>query len=88
MARKRHSEEQIIHILKEADAGMNINEVCRKHEISHGTYYKWKSKYGGLEINEARRLRTIEDENRRLKHIVADLTLDNQSLKAVLEKKF
>ena len=88
MGRKRHNEEQIISILKEADAGVNINEVCRKHEISNGTYYKWKSKYGGMEVNEAKRLRTLEDENRRLKQIVAEQTLDIQCLKAVLEKKF
>ena len=87
MGRKRHSEEQIISILKEADAGVNINEVCRKNEISNATYYKWKSKYGGMEINEAKRLRTLEDENGRLKHIVAEQMLDIQSLKAVLEKK-
>jgi putative transposase len=86
--RKRHTEEQIIGILKEADAGMKVADVSRKYGISDATYYKWKSKYGGMDVNEARRLRALEDENRRLKTIVADLTLDNQALKAVLEKKW
>ncbi len=67
---------------------MKTGEICRQHGISGATYYNWKAKYGGLEVSEARRLRQLEDENRRLKHIVADLTLDNQTLKTVLAKKF
>ena len=88
MARKRHTEEQIIGVLKEAEAGMKTQDLCRKHGISDATFYKWKNKFGGMDVSEARRLRHLEDENLRLKHIVADLTLDNQALKAVLEKKF
>jgi len=88
MARKRHTEEQIIRVLKQVEAGMKVVDVCRENGISDVTYYKWKSRYGGMEVHEARRLRVLEDENRRLKNIVEDLTLDNQALKAVLGKKF
>jgi len=88
MPRKRHTEEQIIKVLKQTEAGMKVADVCRENGISDATYYKWRSKFGGMDVSEAKRLRTLEDENRRLKTIVADLTLDNQALKAVLEKKF
>ena len=88
MRQSRYTEEQIIGILKQAEAGMKTAEICRQHGISSATFYKWKGKYGGLEVSEARRLRQLEDENRRLKQIVADLTLDNQALKTVLAKKF
>jgi putative transposase len=88
MKKSRHSEEQIIKILKEADAGIAINELCRKYGISDQTYYNWKAKYGGMTISDARKLKQLEDENRRLKHLVADLTLDNQALKAVVSKNF
>lgn len=86
--RKRHTEEQIIGVLKESDAGLKTEELCRKHGISTATFYKWKAKFGGMEVSDAKRLRTLEDENRRLKHIVADLTLDNQALKAINSKNF
>jgi putative transposase len=83
---KRYSEEQIIAILKEADGSGNVGEVIRRHGISAHTYYRWKSKYGGLEVSEARRLKQLEDENRRLKRIVADQTLNIQILKEALGK--
>ncbi len=86
--KKRFTEEQIIGILQEAETGMKVMDVCRKHGISDATYYNWKAKYGGMTVSDARKLRALEEENRRLKHIVADLTLDNQALKAVIEKKF
>jgi putative transposase len=86
MKRGRFSEEQIIGILKEAEAGIGLAELTRKYGVSEGTVYRWKARFGGLEVNEARRLKRLEEENRRLKHIVADLTLDNQVLKAVIAK--
>lgn len=86
--KKRFTEEQIIVILQEAETGTKVMDVCRKHGISDATYYNWKAKYGGMTVSDARKLRVLEEENRRLKHIVADLTLDNHALKAVIEKKF
>jgi putative transposase len=88
MKGKRFSEEQIIAVLKEAEAGAKTPDLCRRHGITQQTFYRWKSKYGGLEVSEMRRLRHLEDENRRLKHVVAELTLDNRALKEVLTKKF
>jgi putative transposase len=86
MKRARFSEAQIIAVLKEAEAGTKVTELCRRHGISDATFYTWRSKYGGLEISEMRRLRQLEEENRRLKAIVADQALDLQALKDVLAK--
>ena len=88
MKKSRYLEEQIIGILKEAEAGISVTELCRKYGISDATYYNWKAKYGGMTVSEAKRLKQLEDENRRLKQIVADLTLDNQALKAIISKNF
>ena len=85
---KRYTEEQIIAVLKEADAGSKTSEICRKHGISDATYYKWKAKYAGLEISDLRKMKALEEENSKLKRIVADLSLDNRALKDVLSKKF
>jgi len=86
MKRARFSEEQIIGVLKEAEAGAKVSELCRRHGISDATFSTWRSKYGGPEISEMRRLRQLEEENRRLKSIVADQALDIRALKDVLSK--
>ena len=88
MPRAKWSEEQIIGILKQVEAGRTVVDVCREHGVGESTFYKWKSKYGGLEVNEARRLKSLEDENARLKRLVADLTLDKMALQDVLSKNF
>ena len=88
MRKSKFNEEQIINILKGVESGQKIADVCRSNGISEQTYHRWKAKYGGLDINEARRLKQLEQENRRLKQIVADLTLDNHALKDVLSKKW
>lgn len=88
MRKSRFTEEQIIGVLKAVESGRKVGEVCREHGIAEGTYFRWKAKYGGLEVSEARRLRELEEENRRLKHAVAELTLDKQILKEALSRKW
>lgn len=86
--KRRFSEEQIIGILKQQESGVATSELCRQHNISSATFYKWKAKFGGMNANEAQRLRQLEAENAKLKRIVADLTLDNVALKDVLSKNW
>ena len=88
MKRSRFSEEQIIAVLKEQEAGIPTADVCRRHGISSATFYKWKSKFGGLEVSDARRLCQLEQENERLKKLLADSMLDNAMLKEISAKKF
>jgi putative transposase len=88
MKRKRFTEDQIIAVLKEHEAGFKAADLCRKHGISEQTFYNWKSKYGGLEVSEARRLRALEDENRKLKKLLAETMLDNAMLKDLNPKKW
>jgi putative transposase len=88
MRQSKFSEAQIIKALKEVDAGATVDAVTRKLGITATTYYRWKAKFGGMEVSDAKRLRQLEDENRRLKAMVAEQALDNQALKAVLAKKW
>ena len=86
--KQRYSTEQIIEIIREVDAGVKPGEVCRKYGISKATLYNWRVKYGGMNVNDAKRLKALEEENRQLKQIVAEQTLDNRVLKELLSKKF
>ncbi len=86
--KKRFTEEQIIGILKEAEAGMKVADVCRKHGISDATYYNWKAKFGGMSVSEAQRLRALEAENAKLKRLLADSLLDNAALKDVVSRQW
>ena len=88
MKKSKFTEEQIAFALRQAEAGTRVAEVCRKMGISEQTFFRWKKKYGGLGVSELRRLRQLEEENRQLKRLVADLTLDKQMLQDVLSKKF
>ena len=88
MKRKRYTEEQIIGILKEHESGVPANEIIRKHGIANGTFYKWKSKYGGMDVNEARRLKELETENARLKRLLADTLLEKTAVEDALRRKW
>ena len=88
MKRKRFSEEQIIRILKEGDSVGNIREVCRQYNVTEQTFYRWRNKYGGMEVSDAKKLRGLEKENTQLKKLVAELTLDKRMLQDVLSKKW
>ena len=88
MKRKRFTEEQIIGILKEHDLGAKTADLCRKHGISEATFYNWKSKFGGMDVSEAKRLKQLQDENGKLKKLLADAMLDNAALKDLLGKKW
>lgn len=88
MKRSRFTEEQIIGVLREVETGRKIGEACRAHGISQQTYHRWKAKYGGMVVDDVRRLKQLEEENRRLKKLVADLSLDNQALKDVVSRKW
>ncbi len=88
MKRKRYNEVQIINILKEQESGCRVDDICRRYEIGRSTFHKWKSKFGGMDINEAKRLRELEVENAHLKRVLADPMLDNIARKDVLSKKW
>jgi putative transposase len=88
MTRKKYTEEQIINILKEAEAGAKVGDLCRRYGVSNASFYNWKSKYSGLTVSELKRLKALEEENRRLKQIVAEQALDNRVLKELLSKNF
>ena len=88
MTRNRHTEEQIIAALKDAQAGVSVQDLCRKHGISDATFYKWRRKYAGLDVSDMKKLRQLEDENRRLKQMVAEQALDIQALKAITIKNW
>jgi putative transposase len=88
MKKVRFTETQIISILKQQEAGKTVKDLSREHSISEATFYNWKAKYGGMEANEVRRMKDLEEENSRLKRIVANLTLENDAIKNVLEKKY
>jgi len=87
MKKSRFSESQIVRILKEVEGGRMVKEVCREYGMSDATYYNWKAKYGGMEASDIKRLKDLEQENQRLKHMFAELSLENRALKGIIEKK-
>jgi putative transposase len=88
MVRKRYTEEQIIQVLREGEAGARVADLCRKYGMSEATYYNWKARYAGMTVSDVKRLKALEDENRRLKQMVAEQALDNKALKDLLAKNF
>lgn len=88
MKPKRFTEEQIIGILKQAQAGVKVVDLCRTHGISDATFYNWRTKYGGMEVSDAKRLKQLEDENKKLKQLLAETLLENKAIKDVLSKKW
>ncbi len=86
--KKRFTEQQIVRVLAEAEAGMAVRDVCRKHNVSEQSFYRWKAKYGGMDVSEVKRLKELERENTELKQVVAELTLDNRMLKDINAKKW
>jgi len=88
MKRSRFSEQQIITILKEAESGVKVADICRQHGVGQSTFFKWKSKYGGLEVSELKRIKDLEEENRKLKRMYADLSLEHHALREVTSKKW
>ena len=88
MVRKRYTEEQVIQVLREGEAGAKVADLCRKYGMSEATYYNWKARYAGMTVSDVKRLKALEEENRRLKQIVAEQALDNKALKDLLAKNF
>lgn len=87
MKRKRFTETQIVKILNQAESGVSINDLCREHGFSRSAFYKWKAQFGGMNVSQLKRLKELEEENRRLKHMYADLSLEHKVLKDIVEKK-